>query len=136
MVRKSSGCNFFLVFRKCCPCSGDVVSMREAFRCPHCMLCAPRRRWLCWECRRPVGPFLGAIGLLKLGIWLQDPLADCVKKLVIVSCGDLVKPDRIKSQYRLLSVLMCSFPFCSRNLFSPIVCHRPSEMKRCLQASL
>lgn len=76
----------------------------------------------------------------QLGYWSCASgcrtLPDCVKKLGFVSCGDLEKPDGIKSHYWLLSVLMCSFPFCSRNLFYPIVCHRPSEMKRCFQASL
>lgn len=62
-------------------------------------------------------------------------LPDCVKKLCVLG-GDLAKPDGIKAHYWLLSVLMCSFPFCSWNLFSAIVCHRPSEMKRCFQASL
>lgn len=137
LVRNSSGCNFFLIFPKRFPCRGGVVSTRAAFRCLRHVLGAPQHGGVALSVeRRLVGPFLRAMGLLKLGVWLQDPLTDCVKKLAIVSCGDLAKPDRIKSHYWLLSVLMCSFPFCSQNLFSPFVCRRPSEMKRCLQASL
>lgn len=131
LVRKSADWNFFLVSRSAFP--AVVEQLWDA----HTMgLGAPRAGWLWWECRRQAEPFLGAAGLLKVCIWLQDPPRLCEKNLGFVSWGDLAKPDGIKSHYWLLSVLMCSFPFCSRNLFSPFVCHRPREMKRCFQASL
>lgn len=76
LVRKSTDYNFFLVFQKCFPCSGGA-----ALGCPHHGLGAPRGAWLWWECRRQAEPFLGAVGLFKLCIWLQDPSRLCEKTL-------------------------------------------------------